>query len=633
MPKVTLPDGKILDVPAGSTAADAIGKIGPKLLEASLAAEIDGKKVDLSFVLPENCKLKAFTFSSPEGKDVFWHSTAHILAQAVMRLYPDAKPTIGPPVEVGFYYDFANLPPLSPSDLGKIEEEMSKIVAENQPSRRVELSKSEAQKLFSNNRFKLEMIDEIPDGEHSVYYSGEKFFDLCRGPHIPSTGMVKAFKLTKASSSYWRADSTKESLQRIYGVSYPDKKQLDAYTTLLEEAEKRDHRKLGVQLDLYSFQPEAPGMPFFHDRGNIILAELASFMTEKMRKRNYEITKTPIILDQSLWLRSGHFDHYKENMYVTEIDGRPFSVKPMNCPGNMLIYKAKSHSYKDLPLRAGEFGLVHRHELSGVLSGLFRVRCFTQDDAHIFCTKEQMKGEISDLIALAHETYSTFGFTYEVELSTKPEKAMGAPEVWEFSERTLMEVLAEKGISYKINKGDGAFYGPKIDFHLRDAIGRRWQCGTIQLDMQMPEKFELTYEGADSKKHRPVMLHRAIYGSFERFLGILVEHYAGKFPVWLSPVQVAVLAVSDPYNAAAESLAAKMRAKGIRAEANCKQETIGLKIRNSQLEKIPYMLVLGQKEAESGKLAIRTRDGKVENDVPIDLFIARVQDEIKSRSS
>ena len=632
MPKVTLPDGKVLEVPAGATAADAIGKIGKKLLAASLAAEVNGKKVDLSFVLPEDCSLKAFTFSSPEGKEVFWHSSAHLLAQAVVRIYPEAKPTIGPAIEEGFYYDFAGLPPLSPADLGRIEEEMAKIVAENQPSVRKGISKKEAQKLFSGNKFKLEMVGEIPDGEHSIYYSGKGWFDLCRGPHVPSTASIAAFKLTKVSSAYWRGDSTKESLQRIYGISFPEKKMLDAYLKLLEEAEKRDHRKLGTQLDLYSFQPEAPGMPFFHDKGNIILSKLADFMAEKMRARGYEITKTPLILDQSLWLRSGHYDHYKENMYFTEIDSQPFAVKPMNCPGNMLIYKANSHSYRDLPMRTGEFGLVHRHELSGVLSGLFRVRCFTQDDAHIFCTEGQMKGEIADLIALANETYTAFGFTYEVELSTKPEKAMGAPEVWEFAERTLKEVLAEKGMNYKLNEGDGAFYGPKIDFHLKDALGRRWQCGTIQLDMQMPEKFDLTYEGADGKKHRPVMLHRAIYGSFERFLGILVEHYAGKFPVWLSPVQVSLLAVSDPYNEFAESLAVRMRSEGIRAEADCRQETIGAKIRDAQLQYVPYMLVVGQKEKDSGNLAVRTRDGKVENDVPVASFIAKVKKGILERS-
>jgi len=631
MPKVTLPDGKMLDVPAGALAADAIGKIGKRLLSASLAAEVDGKQVDLTYKLPESCTLRAFTYSSPEGKAVFLHSAAHLLAMAVSRLYPSALPTIGPVVEEGFYYDFGNAPSFTPEDLAKIEAEMAKIVAENLPVRRVEMGKQDALKLFATNKFKVEMINEIPDGEHSVYYTGDKWFDLCRGPHVPSTGALAAFKLTKVSSSYWRADASRDNLQRIYGIAFPEKKMLDAHLTLIEEAEKRDHRRIGRELDLYSFQPEAPGMPFFHNKGNIILSELAAFMTGKMKKRNYEITKTPIILNQSLWLRSGHWDHYKENMYFTNIDDQPFAVKPMNCPGNMLIYKANSHSYRDLPIRAGEFGLVHRHELSGVLSGLFRVRCFTQDDAHVFCTEEQMKGEIADLMALAHETYSAFGFTYEVELSTKPEKAMGDPKTWEAAESTLKEVLAEKGIAYKLNAGDGAFYGPKIDFHLKDAIGRRWQCGTIQLDMQMPEKFDLTYEGADGKKHRPVMLHRAIYGSFERFLGILVEHYSGKFPLWLSPVQVTLLSVSDPYNDYTESLAAKMRESGIRSEANCKQETIGSKIRSAQMEKIPYMLVIGQKEKDSGNFAVRTRDGKVEENIPIDSFIERVKKEIKEK--
>jgi len=631
MPKVTLPDGKVLDVPAGSTAADAIGKIGKRLLSATYAAEVNGKQVDLSHALPESCTLRAFTFDSPEGKEVFRHSTAHVLAMAVTRLYPHILPTIGPVVEEGFYYDFGNAPSFTPEDLAKIEAEMAKIVNENLPIKRVEMSKADALKLFSGNKFKIEMVNEIPGGEHSIYYTGDSWFDLCRGPHVPSTGVLAAFKLTKVSSSYWRADAANDSLQRIYGVSFPEKKQLDAHLTLIEEAEKRDHRKLGRELDLYSFQPEAPGMPFFHDKGNIIFSLLADFMTEKMRKRNYEITKTPIILNQSLWLRSGHWDHYKENMYFTEIDGQPFAVKPMNCPGNMLIYKASSHSYRDLPIRSGEFGLVHRHELSGVLSGLFRVRCFTQDDAHVFCTEGQMKSEIADLIALAHETYTAFGFAYEVELSTKPEKAMGDPKTWKLAERTLMEVLAEKGIAYKLNKGDGAFYGPKIDFHLKDAIGRRWQCGTIQLDMQMPEKFDLTYEGADGKKHRPAMLHRAIYGSFERFLGILVEHYAGKFPVWLAPVQVKLLSVSDPYNEFTTLLSQRMRESGMRAEADCRQETIGAKIRDAQMQKIPYMLVVGQKEKESGNLSIRTRDGKIEENVSIDGFIARVKKEADGR--
>ena len=634
MPKVKLPDGKILEVPAGSTVADAIGKIGKKLLEASLAAEVDGKQVDLSAPLPESCSLKAFTFSSPEGKNVFWHSSAHILAQAVMRVYPEAKPTIGPPVEIGFYYDFANLPPLSPDDLGKIEEEMAKIVAENQPSRRVELSKAEAHRLFEGNKFKLEMIDEIKDGEHSAYYSGDGFFDLCRGPHIPSTGMVKAFKLTKVSSSYWRADATKESLQRIYGVSFPDKKLLDAYTALLEEAEKRDHRKLGTQLGLFMFHEWSPGSPFFLPKGTIIYNELLSFVRSEYIRRGYKEVVTPQLYNKALWEMSGHWEYYQENMFILPVDDTEFSLKPMNCPSHCLIFKDGAHSYRELPLRIADFCMLHRNELKGVLGGLTRVRKFSQDDAHIFCTVEQIGDEIDAMLAFVKFIYvKTFNFTFKAKLSTRPAKYMGELAQWDAAEKYLEDALKKNGIEYTINAGDGAFYGPKIDFDVKDALGRSWQLATIQVDFQMPQRFGLEYEGADGKPHTPVMLHRAILGSIERFMGVLIENYAGKFPVWLSPVQVSLLAVSDQYNDYCESLAAKMRVAGIRAEANVRQETIGAKIRDAQLEHIPYMLVIGQKEKDSNKLAVRTRDGKVENDVPIDLFIGRVNDELKSRSS
>ena len=634
MPKVKLPDGKILEVPAGSTVAEAIGKIGKKLLEASLAAEVDGKQVDISSPLPESCSLKAFTFSSPEGKDIFWHSSAHILAQAVMRIYPDAKPTIGPPVEIGFYYDFAGLPPLSPADLGKIEEEMAKIVAENQPSRRVELSKKEAHKLFAGNKFKLEMIDEIKDGEHSVYYSGEQFFDLCRGPHIPSTGMVKAFKLTKVSSSYWRGDATKESLQRIYGVSFPDKKLLDAYTALLEEAEKRDHRKLGTQLGLFMFHEWSPGSPFFLPKGTIIYNELLSFVRSEYIRRGYKEVVTPQLYNKALWEMSGHWEYYQENMFILPVDDTEFSLKPMNCPSHCLIFKDGAHSYRELPLRIADFCMLHRNELKGVLGGLTRVRKFSQDDAHIFCTVEQIGDEIDAMLAFVKFIYvKTFNFTFKAKLSTRPAKYMGELAQWDAAEKYLEDALKKNGIEYTINAGDGAFYGPKIDFDVKDALGRSWQLATIQVDFQMPQRFGLEYEGADGKPHTPVMLHRAILGSIERFMGVLIENYAGKFPVWLSPVQVSLLAVSDQYNDYCESLAAKMRVAGIRAEANVRQETIGAKIRDAQLEHIPYMLVIGQKEKDSNKLAVRTRDGKVENDVPIDLFIGRVNDELKSRSS
>ncbi len=634
MPKVTLPDSKILEVPAGATAADAIGKIGKRLLEASLAAEVDGRKVDLNFPLPEACTLKAFTFSSPEGKEVFRHSSAHLLAQAVMRIYPDAKPTIGPAVEEGFYYDFAGIPPLSPADLGKIEEEMAKIVLENQPSRRAEISKSEAQKLFAGNRFKLEMIDEIKDGEHTVYYSGDKFFDLCRGPHIASTGMIKAFKLTKVSSAYWRADSAKESLQRIYGVSFPEKKMLDEYNALLEAAEKNDHRKLGTQHQLFMFHEWSPGSPFFLPKGTIIYNELLSYIRGEYIKRGYKEVITPQLFNKELWNTSGHWEYYKNDMFVLPVDDTEFALKAMNCPSHMIMFNAASHSYRDLPLRIADFCMLHRNELKGVLGGLTRVRKFSQDDSHIFCTPEQVAQEIDSLVDFIKFVYvDTFHFTFKAKLSTRPEKFMGDVETWDTATRYLEDALKRNNLPYEIKVGEGAFYGPKIDVDVKDALGRSWQLATIQVDAQMPRRFGCEYEGADGKKHPVVVLHRAIVGSFERFIAILTENYAGKFPLWLSPVQVSLLSVSDQYNAATESLATKMRAKGIRAEANVRQETIGAKIRDSQLEHIPYMLVIGQKETTSGKLAVRTRDGKVENDIPIDLFIARVNDEIKSRSS
>jgi len=634
MPKVTLPDGKILEVPPGATAADAIGKIGKKLLAASVAAEVDGRKVDLSSVLPGDCKLKAYTFDSKEGKEVFWHSSAHLLAQAVQRLYPEAKPTIGPAIEEGFYYDFADVPAFTPEDLARIEAEMGKIVAESQPSHRVELSKKEAHKLFAGNKFKLEMIDEIKDGEHSVYYSGDKWFDLCRGPHLASTGQIAAFKLTKASSSYWRADSAKDSLQRIYGVSYPDKKMLGAYLTLLEEAEKRDHRKIGVQHGLFMFHEWSPGSPFVLPKGTIIYNELLALLRSEYIRRGYREVVTPQLFNKALWEQSGHWEYYKENMFVLPVDDTEFSLKPMNCPSHMLIYNNSAHSYRDLPLRIADFCMLHRNELKGVLSGMTRVRKFSQDDSHIFCTPEQIGSEIDAMLDFVKFIYvDTFKFSFKAKLSTRPEKYMGEIAQWDAAEKALEDALKKNGIEYTINAGDGAFYGPKIDFDVKDALGRAWQLATIQVDYQMPQRFKCEYEGADGTKHTCVVLHRAIIGSFERFLGVLTENYSGKFPVWLSPVQVTLLAVSDQYNQAAESLATKMRASGIRAEANCKQETIGAKIRDAQLEHIPYMLVIGQKEKDSGKLAVRTRDGKVENDVPINLFISRVNDEIKSRSS
>jgi len=633
MPIVTLPDGKTLDVPAHSTAADAIGSIGKRLLADSLAAEIDGKAVDLSFPIAKDCKLRAYTFASPEGKAVFWHSTSHVLAQAVMKLYPKALPTIGPPVEGGFYYDFAGLPPLTPDDLGKIEKEMAKIVAEDQKARRVELSKKEAAALFPHNKFKLELISEIPEGQHSVYYSGEKWCDLCRGPHIPSTGAIKALKLTKVSSAYWRADASKESLQRIYGVSFPEKKQLDDYLRLLSEAEKRDHRKLGVQLGLFAFHEWSPGSPFILPKGTIIYNEIQDYLRKEYVKRGYQEVITPQLYNKALWEQSGHWEFYRENMFILPVDDTEFSLKPMNCPSHCLIYNSTAHSYRELPLRIADFCNLHRNELRGVLSGMTRVRKFSQDDAHIFCAPEQIGSEIDAMLDFVKFVYvDTFKFTFTAKLSTMPEKHMGEASQWDAAEKYLENALKKNKIPYVINAGDGAFYGPKIDFDVKDALGRAWQLATIQVDFQMPARFKCEYEGADGKPHTCVMLHRAIIGSFERFLAILTENYAGKFPVWLSPVQVVLLSVSDPYNGFTESLAAKMREGGIRAEANCKQETIGAKIRNAQLEHVPYMLVAGDKEKGSGKLAVRTRDGAVEENVPLEQFIEKVKKEIEERS-
>ena len=633
MAKVTLPDGKILEVPAGSTAADAIGKIGKRLLAATYAASVNGKIVDLSHKLPEECTLKAFTYSSPEGKEVFLHSSAHLLAMAVARIYPAVLPTIGPVVEEGFYYDFGNAPAFTPEDLAKIEAEMAKIVQENLPVRRVEMSKADALALFSGNKFKIEMISDIADGEHSVYYTGDSWFDLCRGPHVPSTGVLAAFKLTKVSSAYWRADAAKDNLQRIYGIAFPEKKQLDAYLALTAEAEKRDHRKLGRELGLFTFHEWSPGSPFFLPKGTIIVNEILAYLREQYVKRGYQEVVTPQLYNKALWEQSGHWGYYQENMFILKVDDAEYALKPMNCPSHMLIYNMTAHSYRDLPLRIADFCMLHRNEVKGALGGMTRVRKFSQDDSHIFLAPEQIGDEIDRLIDFTKFIFiDTFKFEFTAKLSTRPEKFMGEIAQWNEAEKSLEEALKRNGIKYVINAGDGAFYGPKIDFDVKDALGRGWQLATIQVDFQMPARFHCEYEGADGQRHTCVVLHRALIGSVERFMGIITEHYAGKFPVWLAPVQVSLLAVSDPYNEFTTALSQKMREAGIRAEANCKQETIGSKIRTAQLEKIPYMLVVGQKEKDSGSLVVRTLDGKTEENVPVDAFIARVAKEIKERT-
>ena len=630
---IKLPDGSIVSTESGISAKDFIkNNIGEGLLRSALAIKIDDRLIDLSSSLDKDSNLTVITYKNEEGKEIYNHSSSHIMALAVKRLFSDVKFGIGPAIENGFYYDFDLKGSFSEEDLKKIEEEVNRIIKEDLKFERFEIDFNQALEVFKDQPYKLEMINDIKEkGEKLSYYKVGEFTDLCRGPHLESTGKIKAFKILKASGAYWKGDSKNKQLQRIYGLSYPSQTELKEYLTKLEEAQKRDHRKIGKELDLYSFQEEAPGMPFFHANGTLIWNTLVDFVSDKMIKRNYEINKTPIILNQSLWLQSGHWDHYKDNMYFTKIDDQDFAVKPMNCPGNILIYKAHQYSYRDLPIRAGEFGLVHRHELSGVLSGLFRVRCFTQDDAHVFCTKEQMKEEILDLINFIDEVYTTFGFSYHMELSTRPEKAMGDPQLWNLAENTLKEVLDSTKKEYKVNEGDGAFYGPKIDFHLNDAIGRTWQCGTIQLDFQMPEKFDLTYEGPNNQKIRPVMIHRAILGSVERFLGILVEHFEGKFPLWISPIQVIVLPIADRHNDYAKEISNKLKENGFRVDIDKASLTMNKKIRNAELRKINYILVVGDSEEKNKTINIRTRNNEILGEKDINSFIKDLREEVEKK--
>ena len=632
--KIELPDGSVKDYEQGITPLDIANSISEGLARATVAAKVNDKVVDATTPLNTDSKVQLLTFKDDEGKKVFWHSSTHILAQAVKELWPKVKLTIGPAIENGFYYDFDTKEPFNPEDLATIEKKMKEIVDRKIEFKRENISKDKALEYMKsrNEDYKVEMInDKVADNEMTSVYHQDDFVDFCLGPHVPNTGMIKAFMLTKIAGAYWKADSKNKMLQRIYGVSFPDKKLLKEYKHMLEEAEKRDHRKIGKQLDLFSFQEDAPGMPFFHDNGNFIRRQLVHFVEGILAQEDYHIVDAPIILNERLWKQSGHWNHYQDNMYFTKIDDQNCAVKPMNCPGHMLIFKNRMYSYKDLPIRMGEFGLVHRHELSGVLSGLFRVRSFTQDDAHIFCTEDQMKDEILSLLNLIDKVYTAFGFDYHVELSTKPEKAMGDPKLWEKAENTLKEVLEGRNMDYKVNEGDGAFYGPKIDFHLKDAIGRTWQCGTVQLDFQMPEKFELTYEGGDGKKHRPIMLHRVILGSLERFMGVLIEHTAGKFPLWLNPNQVKILTVADRHQDYVRTISDELIAKGIRVIIDDKSETIPKKIRNAQLGKYNYILVVGDKELEDKTVTVRTRDGNVEGAVKSSDFIKRVVNEVKEK--
>lgn len=633
MIKVTLKDGSSKEYPQGITVYEVAQDISMGLARTAVAAQVDGKTVDLMHPLNDDCQINILTFEDKEGKKAFWHTSAHIMAQAVKRLFPDVKLAIGPAIDNGFYYDFDTDRSFTPEDLDAIEAEMKKIVKEDLKLERFVLPRQEAIDYVAdqNETYKVELIEELPqDSEISFYKQGE-FVDLCAGPHLPSTGRVKAFKLLSLAGAYWRGDEKNKMLQRIYGISFPKKSQLDEYLARLEEAKKRDHRKLGKELDLFSIHEEGPGFPFFHPKGMVLRNILEDFWRQEHIKRGYEEIKTPIILNQDLWKRSGHWDHYQENMYFTKIDENDYAVKPMNCPGSMIVYKRKMHSYRDLPIRMAELGLVHRHELSGVLHGLMRVRCFTQDDAHIFMLPEQVKDEIVGVIDLVDYIYKQFGFNYHVELSTRPENAMGSQEDWDMATNALREALEEKNMKYVINEGDGAFYGPKIDFHLEDSIGRTWQCGTIQLDFQMPERFDLTYIGPDGEKHRPVMLHRAIFGSLERFIGILIEHYAGAFPTWLAPVQVRLLSITDRSNEYIEKLTKEFEAAGIRVETDLRNEKIGYKIREARLQRIPYMLIVGDKEVENQQVSVRSRDEGDLGPMYVKDFLDKIQKEISQK--
>ncbi|HHV83180.1 threonine--tRNA ligase [Tepidanaerobacter syntrophicus] len=626
--KVTLKGGVEKLYKKGISLLEIAQDISPRLAKEALIAKVDGKAKDLSVKVDEDCNVEILTFEDEEGRKAFWHSTSHVMAQAVKRLFPETKLAIGPAIDEGFYYDFDRDESFTPSDLEKIENEMAKIVAEDYPFCRIDVTKEEALSEFKKmgEPYKVELIEALPEDAPISFYQQGEFKDLCAGPHIPSTGKIKAFKLTSLAGAYWRGDERNKMLQRIYGISFPKKSMLDEYLKRIEEAKKRDHRKLGRELDIFSLHEEGPGFPFFHPNGMVIWNLLTDFWRKEHTKRGYKEIKTPIILNEELWRRSGHWDHYKENMYFTQIDGENYAVKPMNCPGGILMYKTDSHSYRDLPIRLGELGLVHRHELSGVLHGLMRVRCFTQDDAHIFMTPSQIEDEIIGVIDLVDYFYQIFGFEYNVELSTRPENSMGSDELWEQATSALQGALEKKGMPYKINEGDGAFYGPKIDFHLKDSLGRTWQCGTIQLDFQMPERFDLTYIGQDGEKHRPVMIHRVIFGSIERFIGILIEHYGGAFPVWLAPVQAKILPISEKHLDYAYKVKKQLDAAGIRAEVDERNEKIGYKVRDAQMKRIPFMLVTGDKEASENTVSVRTREKGDTGSKPIEEFINEVNE-------
>ena len=632
MVKIKLRDD-VREYENGITPYQIAESISAGLARVACAAKIDGKGCDLRTPIENDCTVEILTFDDPYGKKAFWHTTSHVLAQAVKRLYPEVKLTIGPAIEEGFYYDFDSDQPFTPDVLEKLEAEMKKIVKENEKIERFTLPREEAIAFMKerNEPYKVELIEDLPEGEVISFYRQGEFVDLCAGPHLMATGTIKAFKLTQCNSAYWRGDAKNKTLQRVYGISYTKKDELEAYLTRIEEAKKRDHRKLGKELGLFALLDEGPGFPFFLPKGMVLRNTLLEYWREVHKRYGYVEISTPMILNRALWERSGHWDHYKENMYTTVIDDTDFAIKPMNCPGGMLVYKLEPHSYRDLPLRVAELGLVHRHELSGALHGLFRVRCFTQDDAHIFMTWDQMKDEIKNVVRLFDEVYSVFGLTYQIEVSTMPEDHIGDVKDWDFATETLEAAVKEMGKDYVINEGDGAFYGPKLDFHLADSLGRTWQCGTIQLDMQLPERFELEYTGADNEKHRPVMIHRVVLGSVERFIGVITEHFAGAFPLWLSPVQVSVIPISNAFNDYAQEVRDRLDAAGIRVEADLRNETMKLKIREAQLQKTPYMLVVGEREQNENAASVRNRKGENLGAMSVDEVIAKLRREIDDK--
>ena len=632
---VTLKDGSKKEYSEPKSVIEIASDISEGLARVACAGELDGEVVDLRTVIDKDCELSILTFEDEGGKAAFRHTASHILAQALKRLYPDVKLAIGPSIAEGFYYDIDSETPIQADDLAKIEAEMKKVVKEALPITRFTMPREEAIAYFEekNEPYKVELIQDLPEGAEISFYQQGEFVDLCAGPHLMSTKPVKAFKLTSLAGAYWRGSEKNKMLTRIYGTAYTKKAELEEYLNRMEEAKKRDHRKLGKELGLFMMSDEGPGFPFFLPKGMVLKNTLLDYWREIHQKAGYVEISTPIILNRHLWETSGHWDHYKENMYTTVIDEQDYAIKPMNCPGGILVYQSEPRSYRDLPLRMGELGLVHRHEKSGQLHGLMRVRCFTQDDAHIFMMPEQIRDEIKGVAKLIDEVYQLFGFKYHVELSTRPENSMGSDEDWDMATTALQGALDDLGLSYSVNEGDGAFYGPKIDFHLEDSIGRTWQCGTIQLDFQLPMRFNCEYIGADGEKHRPIMIHRVAFGSIERFIGILIEHFAGAFPTWLSPVQVKVLPISDKYMDYAGKVLDELKENGIRAEIDTRAEKIGYKIREARLQKIPYMLVVGAKEEEEGKVSVRSRFLGDEGAKDLNAFVSDIKEEIKTRAN